>query len=96
MSIQSRITRGIGFGALSVAMLGFAPTGAPPSPVYEVNPYYGHIHGGGGADNGQPIPYDWRSIDDLFKTNPQQRAMLMADDEMILAAIMAAVTEELI
>lgn len=31
MSIKSRIVRGVGYGALSLAMLGFAPAITPPS-----------------------------------------------------------------
>lgn len=31
MSIKSRIVRGIGYGALSLAMLGFAPSTTPDS-----------------------------------------------------------------
>lgn len=95
MSIQSRITRGIGFGALAVATLGFVST-VPPTPY--VNENY-NASGATGGSGGQPQQYDWRSVNDLFKTDKtaaQHRAILMADDEAAILAIITAVTEEMI
>ena len=57
-------------------------------------------HGGGGAGNGQPVQlHDWRSINELFKTDrtaAQQHAALMEDDEEVICAIMQAVLEEML
>lgn len=94
MSIQSRIVRGIGFGAIAVATLGLLDS--TPTPVNEVIWTQG-AHGGGGASNGQAIPYDWRSIDDLFKTDKQAALLrrIHADDEVLLSVIMSAITEDM-
>lgn len=96
MSIQSRIVRGIGFGALAVASLGFI-TPAPVS-VNEVVWTQGS-HGGGGASNGQPEQYDWRSINDLFKQDKTKEALtaqILDEDDFILGVIMKAITEDIL
>ena len=62
------------------------------------------FHGGGGASNGQSVTIDtsdWRSINDLFKTDKAEakvalRARILEDDEVVIACIMQAVIEELI
>jgi len=85
------------------SMLAFWSGGAfgYEAPVNEVIWTQG-AHGGGGASNGQPVElHDWRSINDLFKTDKQEaiqaaRARQLAEDDIILSAIMSAVTEDLI
>lgn len=99
MSTRSRLLRGVGYGAFALATLGMLDT--TPAPVNEVIWTQG-AHGGGGASNGQPVElHDWRSINDLFKTDKQEaiqaaRARQLAEDDIMLSAIMSAVTEDLI
>ena len=57
---------------------------------------------GGGAGNGKPIviseTYDWRSINELYRDDARKQAeshaaILVADDEAAIAAIMSIVLE---
>jgi len=59
-------------------------------------------HGGGGASNGKPVTilerYDWRSINELYREDAKKRAelhaaILMADDEAAIAAIMTTIID---
>lgn len=87
-------------GALFVGVLLTPDTGDTPvvPPVNEVIWTQG-AHGGGGGSNGQAVEYnDWRSIDDLFKTDKHAaiRAQILEEDDFILGVIMSAITEEML
>lgn len=64
----------------------------PPSPVL---PDYNYSVGGG-ASSGNPIEYgDWRSINDLFRTDKLLQQSLQEEEEAI-SAILTALTEDLL
>jgi hypothetical protein len=95
MSLLSRTSLGFGFGVLAVASLGYLGD-APPVPVVD-KPYTPSAATGGSG--GQPQTYDWRSINDLFKTDKQRAerlAIMQADDDAVIMAVVAAVTRDIL
>jgi len=67
---------------------------APPTTEYQYN---GSAASGGSG--GQPQTYDWRSINDLFKTDKQRAerlAIMQADDDAVIMAVVAAVTRDIL
>ena len=81
-----------GGGSLSASLT----SATTPPTTYD--PYHGSA--GGGGSNGQATAVNtsgWESIDNLFKRDRQQRlAQRQQEDEIMLCAIMQAVTEDIL
>jgi|GEM_PF-4424745 len=87
LSALSIVTKGIGFGAVAVALSGFAdvsvtPPASPPQQQYTM--------GAGGSS------FAKATIVDRPSPNTLALKMLRQDDEMVLEIIMAAVTGNLL
>ena len=86
MSIQSRIVRGVGYGALAVATLGFITPAvtviAPPIPQI----------GGGSGHSFQHYSRDKPRLPKINKINDESiiMARMRADDEIVMQLIVNA------